>query len=131
VFRYEQTDSHVIFKGHWNTASDASAADDDFCYADTAGSSAKVSFVGTRLVWIAKKSPVYGMAKVSVDGGAPATVDLYSPTTLWRQTVWQTGRLSPGTHRVTIQWTGTKDSAASGTSINVDAFDVTGALVSE
>jgi len=55
-------------------------------------------------------------------------VDLYSATTLHDQKVWETGTVAPGTHTVKIEWTGTKNAAASGTNINLDAVDVTGAL---
>jgi hypothetical protein len=55
-------------------------------------------------------------------------VDLYSASALWKQTVWQTNALVPGTHTVEIEWTGTKSSTATGTNISVDAFDVIGVL---
>jgi hypothetical protein len=87
------------------------------------------TFTGSYLAWIAKKSPAYGAASVSLDGGAPVMVDLYDAVTLWQQPVWETGVLSPGTHTVTIQWTGEKNPAATGTDIGVDAFDVVGGLV--
>ena len=58
--------------------------------------------------WMAKKSPSYGQASVTLDGKALGTVDLYSSSTLYVQKVWDTGMLAGGTHTVTIKWTGTR-----------------------
>ena len=131
VFRYDQTDSRLAFADRWTTGYDPSASGGSFSFADASKSSVTITFAGTGLAWIAKKSPVYGKAKVTVDGGAPKTVDLYSATTQWQQKVWESGALASGTHTVKIEWTGTKSADASGTSINVDAYDVTGALISK
>ena len=71
---------------------------------------------------------MYAKAKVTLDGGSPVTVDLYSATVVWQQKVWSSGLLVNGAHTVKIQWTGTKRSVATGTNINLDAVDVTGTL---
>jgi putative cell wall-binding protein len=126
--RYEQTDSRLAYTGAWSTSSVSSASGGSFRFADSAGSSVTVKFTGTYLAWIAKKSPVYGKAKVTLDGGTPATVDLYSTSTLWQQKVWETGALATGAHTVKIEWTGSKSSGASGTNISADAFDIVGTL---
>jgi putative cell wall-binding protein len=126
--RYEQGDSHFVYAGTWTTPSTPSASGGNFRYSNTKGSSVTVTFTGSRLFWIAKKSPVYGIAKITVDGGTPVTVDLYNATEIFKQKVWETGTLVPGTHTVKIGWTGTKSSAATDTNIGVDAFDVIGTL---
>jgi hypothetical protein len=126
--RFEQNDSRIHWKGAWTNVSSASYSGGSFRFANTSGSSATVEFTGISLVLVAKKSPVYGMAKVTVDGGDPILIDLYSATTLYRQKVWSTGILQPGDHTVTIEWTGTKRAAATGTNINLDAVDVIGTL---
>ncbi len=126
--RYEQNDFRLSYTGTWNSTSTALAFDGSFRYSNTSGSSVTATFKGTSLAWIAKMSPVYGRARVTVDGGAPQTVDLYAPAEQWRAKVWETGILDPGTHTVNIAWTGTKSSAATATNISVDAFEVTGVL---
>ena len=45
------------------------------------------------------------------------------------QTVWSTNTLEPGRHTVTIEWTGDKNAAATGTAISLDAFDILGTPV--
>ncbi len=126
--RYEQGDSHFVYAGTWTNSRTSLASGGNFRYSDAKGSSVTVRFTGSSLAWIAKKSPVYGMAKITVDGGTPVTVDLYSAATVYGQKVWETGMLVPGTHTVKIEWTGTKNSAATDTNIGVDAFDIVGTL---
>jgi hypothetical protein len=92
------------------------------------GASVTVNFTGTYLSWIGIKGPLYGIASVSVDGGTAQPVDLYSPSSVFKTSVWNTGTLASGTHTVKITWTGTKNPSATNTYIGVDAFDVVGAL---
>jgi hypothetical protein len=125
---FEQSDRHFVYTGTWTTSSSSSASGGNFRFANSAGSSVTVTFIGSYLSWVAKTSPVYGRAKVTLDGGTPVIVDLYSAKELWKQKVWETNPLVPGLHTVKIEWTGTKNSAATNTNIGVDAFDVNGLL---
>ena len=126
--RYEQGDGHFVYAGSWTNSNTAAASAGSFRFSNTAGSSVTVTFVGSYLSWLAKKSPVYGQARVTLDGGAPVTVDLYNASEIYEQKVWETGVLVPGTHTVKIEWTGTKRAAATDTNIGVDAFDIIGVL---
>lgn len=73
---------------------------------------------------IAKTAPWYGEGVVTLDGRAPVTVDLYSGSTVWKKTVYNTGLLSDGPHTLVIRWLGSKNWRSSGTAVGVDAFDV-------
>lgn len=126
--RYEQTDSRLLWSGAWTTASSSYYSGGSFRYTKRSGSSVTVNFTGVRLTLIGKKAPNYGIARVSVDGGPPVSVDFYSASTLYKQKVWSTPFLAPGDHSVTITCSGTKRSAARGTNINLDAVDVLGSL---
>jgi serine/threonine protein kinase len=125
--RSEQTDSRLVYVGTWTTAADGSASGGSFSFANSTGTSVTVAFEGTYLAWIAKRSPAYGKAAVMLDGKDLGTIDLYDAATGW-QKVWGTGTLDFGLHTVTIAWTGTKNTAATGANISVDAFDVMGSL---
>jgi hypothetical protein len=114
--RHEQNDSRLAYTGNWTGVSTSLASNGSFVYANSRGSSVIVKFTGTTLNWIAKKSPVCGKAKVTIDGRTPAYVDLYSPKIGWQQKVWTTGTLVSGTH------------AATGTNIGLDAAEVIGSL---
>jgi Peptidase family M28 len=129
VTRYQQTDLRLQYTGTWSTSSTSLASGGSFRYTNTRGSSVSATFNGTSFTWIAKKSPVYGMARVTLDDSKVFAVDLYSATTRYGQTVWSTGTLSPGYHTVTIQWTGAKNARATAANIGIDAVDVTGSLI--
>ena len=126
--RYQQTDARLDYLGAWSKPSATSASAGSFAYADAKGCSVTITFSGTSLAWIAKKSPVYGIAKVVVDKRAPVYLNLYSAGTKWKQTVWSTGTLKAGVHTVTITWTGKKGASAGGTNIGIDALDIVGTL---
>jgi cell wall-associated NlpC family hydrolase/N-acetylmuramoyl-L-alanine amidase len=126
--RYEETDPKVGYIGSWSTTSNAAASAGDCAYANAAAKQV-VSFKGTSLTWIAKKSSAYGIANVTLDDKPSVPVDLYSPTTVYQQSVYQTGQLAAGTHTLIIEWTGTKNKAATDYNIGADAFDVMGQLV--
>ncbi len=128
--RYQQSDSRLLYSGSWTTARTSSASGGSFRYSLASGASVTVAFRGTSLIWLAKKSPSYGLASVCVDGQAPVTVDLYSSSTKWIQKVWSSGNLPYGLHTVTIKRLGVRSVSSGGTYINVDAFDVLGTLVS-
>ena len=98
--------------------------------ADSAGAMMTVSFDGRYLAWVAKTTPWYGRAKVTLDGDTAnaVTVDLYSPRQAYKRTVYRTGLLSEGPHTVVIEYLGTKYWRSWGTTISVDAFDLILAL---
>ena len=66
--------------------------------------------------------------KVTLDSLTTFTVDLYSSSTLYKQTVWKSGFLTPGDHTVKIERLGTKNASSSGYTVDVDAVDVIGVL---
>jgi hypothetical protein len=92
------------------------------------GGMAMLRFYGVRLNVLATKGRGYGKAWISVDGGPRVLVDLYSYTTKYRQTVFSTGFLPPGTHTVWVGYSGFKNRYSKGYNINLDAFDVIGEL---
>ena len=87
-----------------------------------------VAFTGTAIDWIGYKGQYYGIARVRVDGGTPVLVDLYSPSWQFQTRLWGVGGLADSAHRLRIEWTGTKNSAALSNLIDADAFDVAGVL---
>ena len=126
---YEEDDPLLLYAGTWTRSEDQAASGGSFVFADSDGASVTIAFEGTHLAWIAKRSPVYGMADVTLDGQRLGTIDLYSAETVFQQKVWGSGQLEPGLHTVTIAWTGEKNPVSTGTNINVDEVNVMGALV--
>ena len=86
------------------------------------------TFTGTSVAYIARTASNQGVAKITLDGGTPVFVSLYSSTSKYKQQVWSAAGLDQGVHTLVIEWTGTK-TAGKGTSISLDALDITGTLV--
>ncbi len=126
--RYQDNDYRVTALGYWSRSAASQASGGSFSWLNSSGL-ATIKFNGSYLGWVGKKAPQYGKAKVTLDGGTPVTVDLYSASTKYQQTIWSTGLLSGGEHTVTIERTGEKNASATGSYIGVDAFDVIGRLV--
>jgi hypothetical protein len=125
---HQETESRFTYAGTWKPIPATSASGKSFAVADAAGCSVTVRFRGIGMTWIAKTSPAYGQAKVTVDGGTAQTVDLYSASAVWKKKVWDSGPLDAGAHTVVIAWTGVKSDGATGTNIDVDAIVVAGVL---
>lgn len=124
--RFEQTDDRIAYGGTWSSASSPSYSGGSFGYARGAGSGFSADFFGTGVSIIARRGPCFGIARVTVDGGAPELVDLYSASYLQRQTVWTKSGLADGRHTVVVEWTGSKTGA--GDYVDLDALDVLGTL---
>jgi hypothetical protein len=94
---------------------------------NVAASSAMFSFTGTAVSWIGVKCNVCGIAAVSIDGGAPTTVNTAgpgAPGSLNSESVFAASGLAFGaTHIMTIIVTGM--SSSGGAYVALDAFDVT------
>lgn len=123
--RIQQTDSRIAYSGTWYTFSTSGASSGSYKRAKTNGASCTVTFNGTYLAWIATKGTTMGKAYVSVDGKAAQLVDLARTSVAYQQSVWNTGTLAEGQHRVKIWW---YPSNITGKYISVDAFDVKGSL---
>ncbi len=109
----------------WDNSGYYAASDDTYAYTDQLGFKTSFTFEGTYASWLACTSNTKGQAKVTVDGDTAnaKTVDLYSPTTKWKQKVYDTGILTPGPHTVVIECLGTKNPSSWYHTIDVDRFD--------
>lgn len=125
--RYQQTDSHLVYSGPWATGRSSYASGGTFAFAKSTGS-VTVAWTGTSLVWITKTSPLYGIAKLTLDGGAPFYVDLHSAAALYQRSFFVTGVLPGGSHKLVIEPSGTKNKASTDYYVGIDAIDLVGAL---
>ncbi len=129
--RYQQTDPKLVYLGSWSSSGDTGwkASGNSFASTSKTGAAVVAKFSGPEVKVVAKKCPWYGQAEISVDGGSAQTVDLYSSSQLWKQTVYTKTGLSTGEHTLTVKCLGTKSTASSGVSVCLDALDITGSLV--
>jgi hypothetical protein len=123
--RYEQSDVRLLYRGTWSTTSASGAAGGSYKQANAASAALDFAFTGTWVDLLATTGPGMGKAAVSVDGGPAVTVDFSSDSTLYRQKVWSTGKLAPGSHSIKIS---VSSASAPGAYIDVDAFDILGNL---
>jgi subtilisin family serine protease len=125
---YEQNDAHITYVGPWSTRWAAYASAGSFYYTSTKSAAALVSFTGTSVELLAKRGPVYGKAQISLDGGAPETVDLYSEGEAFKESVFVRDGLDNGPHTLTIRCLGEKNDASGGFVVDVDALRISGML---
>ena len=125
--RFEQTDSHLVWTGTWSTLSSTSYSGSSAKSVNAAGS-VTIKFSGVSLNVISAKAKTYGRMSISLDGGTATTVDLYSSSTSYKQTVLSSGSLANATHTVKITWLGANSTYSTGKTVNLDAVDVIGTL---
>jgi Right handed beta helix region len=123
--RYENTSSAVALSGNWAQAKHSSDSGGSSANAKVAGNSAQLSFKATGVKWVARTGPSLGVAQVYLDGVRVATVDQYSSTQKFQQTLYSNTSLTKGEHTLKIVRTGTKSAASRGNDISVDALVVT------
>jgi hypothetical protein len=126
--RYQETDGRLQYTPSWPTSTYYLYSGGNEKYTYARGGAVCIPFWGASLDWIAKTGPQMGIALVSVDGGAPVQVDLYSASTKYQVSVWSTGDLAYGLHWVKIARSGTKNPNSTGTALTIDAVDVMGKL---
>lgn len=126
TIRYEESDSRFGYSGEIQAQEVGGPSGGRYAWAGTRWGAASVSFVGSRLDWIATTGPQFGIASVRIDGGEPQYVDLFSPDMRFQQPVYSTGQLAYGQHTVVVSWTGRKNPAASNNYVSYDAFEVGG-----
>src|SRR5437773_7172561 len=87
-------------------------------------SRATLTFSGTGVSWLGLRGPQAGVAKVYLDGAYQVDVDCYASTETVRAVLFTRSGLTAGAHTLTIEATGTRNTAATDAFISVDAFDV-------
>lgn len=126
--RYQETNANLEYQGSWTGTSRPEFSGGTQKQTNSAGGAVNIAFKGTAITWLATKGPGMGKARVVLDYGAPILVDLYAGSTLYQQKVWTRTGLANGLHNLRIEWTGQKNSSSSGSTISLDALDVTGTI---
>lgn len=94
-------------------------------HSSTAGARAEFSFTGTGIRWIGHRGFANGIARVYLDGVHVVDVDSFAPIQEeFQAAIFSVSNLATGTHTLSIEVLGTRNAAAGGTRIVVDAFDV-------
>jgi len=122
--RVEPDSPTVVYNGNWYRNTNAVHSGGIALLSMDVNSAATITFTGSEIQWIAFRDPWSGVAKVSVDGVLASTVDTYSATEQDRAVVFDSGALTPGTHTLSIQVTGTRSGQSGGAWVWLDSFVV-------
>lgn len=125
---YEENAVGPLWSGSWSIYNSSAFSGGAYRRTTSPGAHVTIAFTGTSLRWLSYKGAACGIAQLVVDGGAPIQVDLYSPTSLYKQEIWKVGGLANGPHTVQITCTGTHRAAATGNYIGIDSLEVGGTL---
>lgn len=123
VARYEEDDPAISYSGAWKTYTDSRCSGGALTYSAQRWASATFSFSGTGIKWIVAKAPMCGKAKVYLDNVYMGMADLYSAAAQFQVVLEKTG-LPSGKHTLFIQVSGQKNPRATGTNVDIDAFEV-------
>jgi hypothetical protein len=124
---YQENNPAITYVGIWSVVFNSNASGG--AYDKTKNrpgnplATASLTFDSDAVKWITLKGPNCGIAAIYIDGVFMKNVDNYSPTQTWLVKRKFTN-LGPGIHTITIQTTGTKNSASTNYKIVLDKFKV-------
>jgi photosystem II stability/assembly factor-like uncharacterized protein len=114
----------VKFKGSWEKSEGSEFSATSISHSDVAHDTATLHFVGTGVSWIGAEDSDRGVAKVYIDGNYVEDVDQFGDVPRSMVTSFSVTDLDYGPHVITIEVTDTKNPAATGYRIAIDAFDI-------
>ncbi|MET9218101.1 beta-galactosidase [Streptomyces sp. NPDC003300] len=128
-YTYDDVDPALAYTGAWShVGAEQNYTGGDYqhteSFSDTAGDSVSVGFTGTGVKWVTNLDGNHGIADVYLDGAKVKTVDLYGATKQNQYVAYRATGLAAGAHTLKIVATGTKNTAASGQFVTIDAIDV-------
>jgi hypothetical protein len=109
----------IIYTGTWNIVSDPAASTIQLASTTQSGATATLTFLGSGVEWIGKKSTTGGTAQVLLDGVVQTTVNLHATATEEQQQLWVTQNLVCAPHTIAINAT-----PGANQNVNLDALDV-------
>ena len=115
--------NYSIRFGTWSGIWNGKALGGGYRLADTADASVTFTTRGRSFQWITARGPNYGRAVIYVDGIRVATVDLYSPTQLWQESIL-IDNLGRGVHTVSIVVLGQNQAASGGSGVVFDGISI-------
>lgn len=116
-----QGGSAITFGRTWSTQSSSAFFDGSTRYSGQRLATARHTFSGSQVAWVASRGPNRGRAKVYIDGELAATVDLYSTSRKDRRVVFLEKWETSGTHTIKIKVIA-PNPASSGKRVDLDAF---------
>jgi subtilisin family serine protease len=107
VHPYDDRSASVLHNRGWTHSTVASAFKTTVTGSSHASSKIGLTFTGHQVAVVGPKSLKRGKARVYIDGIYVTTINMKSTTSLYRQVVFTHSFPAGGTHRITLQPTGT------------------------
>ncbi|MHB1125645.1 MAG: fibronectin type III domain-containing protein [Bacillota bacterium] len=114
----------AVYSGVWDSWSSGSYSGGTMRGTRRTGAVASYTFYGTGVEWLTDTGYNRGIAKVTLDGGDPVLVDLYSSNWAYQVRVYKRQGLALGKHTLRVEVTGSKSPTSSDTWVGMDAFEV-------
>ncbi|MBN1308513.1 MAG: hypothetical protein JXA18_11380 [Chitinispirillaceae bacterium] len=113
--------SQVTYSGNWNERLGSGPWGDKLHISSAANATATIRDTGTEAFVIHRAGPEGGIFKAVVDGDQSTIkeVDTYAPQILWNKKTVIASDLPDGPHTIVVTVTGTKNPAASTTSVSI------------
>ncbi len=86
---YSESSSSVKYTGAWSTTSSSIYVGGKAKWGQAANASASLTFTGNRIGWLSRTGPIYGTARVYINGSLASTVNLFSATYVDKRIVFQ------------------------------------------
>lgn len=115
--------SVAVDYGAWAGAANPEASGGTLRTSTTAGAGTSFVFWGPSVTWVSTSGPAQGLANVTIDGAAIATIDGYSPTRVW-QVEHSFAGLGEGRHVIRVAVAGAANPSSAGNRVGSDAFIV-------
>ena len=109
--------TRVGYTGTWSKITGTAFVKGTEHVSTTAGSTARLTFTGTKVTYVATKNSAGGSVAVYVDGVLKATKSLLSATTVHKATIYASPLMTAGTHTIKL--------VVKSGRVNLDAFKVT------
>ena len=118
--KFEENSSNITYNGSWSVFASPSNSGNSAVYSEQSGASLDIRFIGPSITIAGYKACYYGIGDVYIDGVLKGSIDFYSPTSQYQQTLFQTNGLSSVPHIIRIVNSGRKNPLASSSAINLD-----------
>ena len=102
---YEQTDSHIIYKGNWQTWNDSRASGGSITYSNDNTASAALTFVGEQIRLIYTRYTTRGDIEITIDGYTYPLFNQYGSGLVYQNWLTIYG-MDPGEHTITFRHPG-------------------------
>ena len=122
--KIDDTDSGITYAGSWEFGAWDGYYNKSCHYAYKGDASASYTFTGTGIKLIAAKNADHGIAQIFIDGTYMSDVDFFNESGISQVVVYADSLLSYGIHTIEIKATGTERTEATGSYIDIDAFEV-------